>query len=306
MKDRVLFFNGKFLADSQPLLSIYDSSIASGDLIVEVARTYAGKLISLEEHIERLYRGIAKLELDMPLSRTEIIENTYKLLEINCSAEDRNIDWQIIYYVSRGLESSFGLFLEEDIAPNVIIISFPLNRRLSKMADNYVNGVKLFIVSQQLIPANVLPPEIKSRGRLDYKLARIEAKKLGGMGVLLDSNGLVMEATGAALFFVMGEKLYTAPLPHVVDSITRSLVFEVAKDNNIAVEEKCLTVTEAKNCEEAFVTSSIIGLMHARSIDDHQFTINTGRVTDRIAKGFEKRLGVNFTKQAIYCAGLEH
>ena len=54
-KERLVYFNGKFIPEYQAKISVYDSALMFGDMVFEMTRSFNKKHFKLKEHIERLY-----------------------------------------------------------------------------------------------------------------------------------------------------------------------------------------------------------------------------------------------------------
>lgn len=301
MKYRKVYLNGQIVNESDAVLSIHDTAISTGELIVEVTRTFNQKPYQLGKHLKRLQTGIRELDIDLNMSISDLTHLTNKLLKLNLPTEDKTVDWQIIHYVSRGLASSFQLFDTDLIQPSLVIVCIPLLKRVGKSAKKYTDGIDLVIPKQRAIPSQILSPQIKSRGRLDYLIARSQAKRIkpGSTAVLLDSNNHVIEGSGASLFFVFDKIIHTTPADKVVAGFTRELVLKLARRLNIPVRESLLTVNQAASAQEIFITSTVICLQHARTFNGD--LINHGRIgniTTRIRQTYIKEVGVDFVAQA--------
>ncbi len=301
MNKRLVYVSNRWVPESKARLSLFDTAIATGELAVEVTRTFHHKPFRLREHIKRLYTGLKELYIDPGLNMNDMIRVTEKTLQKNLSTAPHWVDWQIIHYISRGPAAVFELFPQKDLRPTVVIQCIPLDRRLGKMAKKYVDGIDLVVTPQRLIPADVLSPQIKSRGRLDYILARLQAKAIypGASGVLLDTNGYVVEGTGTSLFFVKYGKLYTAPSHKVLQGTTRHLIFILARKLSLPIIEKNLTVSEAAQADEIFETSTVICLVHARTFNGNPVgDTKSGPVTRTMRTAFIHTVGLDFVAQA--------
>ena len=53
MKQRVVYFNGKLVPESEAKISIYDSALMFGDMVFEMTRSFNKKQFKLREHLER-------------------------------------------------------------------------------------------------------------------------------------------------------------------------------------------------------------------------------------------------------------
>ena len=51
---RKVYFNGRYVEESEARVSIFDSALMSGDMCFEMTRTYKHKTFRLPHHLERL------------------------------------------------------------------------------------------------------------------------------------------------------------------------------------------------------------------------------------------------------------
>ena len=72
-KERIVYFNGKFVPESEAKISIYDSALMFGDMVFEMTRSYKGKHFKLEKHIDRLFDGLKILRIKLDLSKKELL-----------------------------------------------------------------------------------------------------------------------------------------------------------------------------------------------------------------------------------------
>ena len=66
--ERKVYFNGKFINESEAKISIYDSALMFGDMVFEMTRSFNGEQWKLRRHLERLYSGIKILRIQMQIS----------------------------------------------------------------------------------------------------------------------------------------------------------------------------------------------------------------------------------------------
>lgn len=299
--ERIAYLNGSFIQERDAHLSIFDSALATGEKVVEVTRTFNHIPYKLDQHLERLYRGLETLKIEPGISPESLSEITKETLDRNLKTQPENVDWQILQYVSKGPAAIFEIFPEEDLRPTILVHCIPLVNRIGKMAKKYTDGVDLVIVEQRAIPQDVISPQIKSNGRMDHVIGRLQAKELkpGSTGVLLDTNGLITEGTGTSLFFVDKSRIRTAPSSRVLTGITRDMIFDIAQKLHIPVEEADLTIADAENADEIFITSTVICQLHGRSFNDN--IINNGMlgpVTEKVRQAINEEVGLDFAKQA--------
>ena len=141
--------NNQIIPEEEAVVSVYDSSIVTGDRTTEVVRTFRGSLFELDKHIERLFLGMQEMDLEVPYTKEQLKNKTFQLLEMNKKNDVTHLEWEIIYIVTRGIETMYHLFDLKDCKVNVIILCFPLANRLQANVEKYHHGVKLLVSSQR-------------------------------------------------------------------------------------------------------------------------------------------------------------
>ena len=72
MNQRVVYFNGKFVPESEAKVSIYDSSLMFGDMVFEMTRSFNKQHFKLKEHIDRLFLGLKILRINLDISKKDL------------------------------------------------------------------------------------------------------------------------------------------------------------------------------------------------------------------------------------------
>ena len=104
-------------------------------------------------------------------------------------------------------------------------------------------------------------------------IKHIAEKKGFDDSLMLDSNGYVAESTGANIFFVKNNKLYTPIADCFLNGITRQTVIKLAKKNNIKIIEKRILPRELLKADEIFLTGTV-------SVKNLASTASTARLVD--------------------------
>src|SRR5690348_1590748 len=113
---RVVYFNGRFVPESEARVSIFDSALQVGDMAFEVTRTCRHAPFRLREHLHRLAHSMWALGIDPGLSLDELERITLDVLAKNLPTEADDVDWNIVHDVSRGPAAAFRkLFAPEDV-----------------------------------------------------------------------------------------------------------------------------------------------------------------------------------------------
>src|SRR5476651_1678310 len=90
--DLRIYLNGALVPRAEAKVSVFDAGFVLGDGVWEGLRLHKGRLLFLETHLERLYAGLAKIELDIGMTRealTAEIERTVAANGMTDGAQDR-------------------------------------------------------------------------------------------------------------------------------------------------------------------------------------------------------------------------
>ena len=101
-KDIKIYVNGKICSRTEASISVFDSGFLLGDGVWEGIRLLNGELVSLSEHLERLFFGAKQLDINIGCSREELVRIIHKTLNAN----DMTNDVHIRLIVSRGLKKT--------------------------------------------------------------------------------------------------------------------------------------------------------------------------------------------------------
>jgi branched-chain amino acid aminotransferase len=105
--------------------------------------------------------------------------------------------------------------------------------------------------------------------------------------VMLDTQGLVSEASGENVFIVRDGEIRTPPLPTILGGITRDAVLQVAHDKGIRVHETGITRDECYIADEMFLTGTAAEVTPIRELDHRPIGNGTrGPVTKTLQDAF--------------------
>ena len=259
----IVYFNGNFVSHEDVKVSPFDRAFLFADGVYEALRTYNGKLFRLDDHLKRLKYSLQ--EIDLSFNEFSSIENICrKLADINSIQTDYSIYLQI----SRGISFPRTHYYKDNISPNVFAFIKPISNN-SKEINNGVN----VILEKDL---RWLRCDIKSTSLLPAVMANQKAIKRGAFEAILHRDSFITEGSHTNFFGVKNNKLFTAPLSHyILDGVTRKVILELCKENNIDVVEEYIKVEDLKNFEEFFITGTTTEITPVVQID--KWIINNGK-----------------------------
>ncbi|MDP6039318.1 MAG: aminotransferase class IV [Candidatus Latescibacteria bacterium] len=300
MANRVVYFNGEWVSEREARVSIFDSALMFGDMAFEMTRTFNQKPFKLREHLERLYASLKLMEIDCGLTIDHMEQITLEGLKKNLSTEPDDMDWQIMHDVSRGVMGFYEPVFPEGVQPTVSINYWPMILHAGTSAVKYDAGIDLVIPAQQAVPAHLIDPKTKNRSRVYYQLANLQASRMNnGTPLLLDPDGYLTESTGANVFLVKNNVLYTPEPRNILLGVSRDTVIELAEKLNIPVVEKNMGRYEALMADEMFMTSTPFCMMHAATFEGQ--TIGDGKrgpIFTQLANAWKDLVDLDFVAQA--------
>jgi len=298
---RQVYINGKFVPETEAKVSIYDSALMFGDMVFEMTRSFNKEQFKLREHLERLYTGIKILRIPIKQTIDELQEICYKVQKINEPEFSKTDEHRLMINVSRGL---LGIYSKiGKLEPTVIVADFPLKWTVQGMGKLYNTGINMVITSQRAIPPYLLDPKIKSRSRLHYQLANIEASQFKGdnnWALLLDVDGFIAEGTGDNFFIVKDGVIITPKGHNVLRGISRDYIFDLAKQTKLKCIEKDIEPYDVYTSDEAFITGTPFCMLPVKSLNGLPI-INKSKllIADVLINFWSKNVGVDIRRQII-------
>jgi branched-chain amino acid aminotransferase len=303
--ERVAWFNGKIVGESEVLIPFRDQGFLRGDAVFDMTRSFNGNAFRLAEHIARLYRSLKYLDLDPGLSPTEMAAISEDVLERNRHLLALGEDYWLAQRISRGIARVPGDNWDH-YGPNVIVECVPLPLR--ERAKYFRDGIEVITPSLRRTPPDSLSPRAKMHQYLNLVLAdrEVKAQNSEAWAVLLDVNGNLAEGQGSNIFLVRDGGLLTPRERYVLPGVSRQATIELARRIEIACEEKDLDLYDAYTADECFLTSTSLCICGVRSLNGRTFAAGTvpGPITRQLTDAYKEMVGCDFVAQ--YLQRLEH
>ncbi|HSL33257.1 MAG TPA: aminotransferase class IV [Candidatus Limnocylindrales bacterium] len=247
-------------------LSAFDRGFLLGDGIFETLRARGGRPIEIAAHAARLRRSADGLLIPLPADvEARLAAGIAAVLAADGLAGPDD-DASVRITVSRGVYRGRGLLPPTEHPPATIVIqAWPVP---PTPAGHLENGLHLIASSVRRDPENPLAA-LKTTSRADYVFARIEAREAGGDDALfLTIDGFLSEATSANVFLVRGTELATPALAcAILPGTTRDWILRWAASAGLTATEGWLTTRDLREADEAFLSSSVAGILPVTSFD---------------------------------------
>ena len=228
----IIYINGAFHVRNEAKISVFDSGYLVGDGIWEGIRLTGGKLVFVEEHLNRLWQAAKATYISMAYSKDELIEIIYKTLEKNNMTDGVHIRVMI----TRGIKKTPSQDPRLTITgPNLVIIPE------YKMADesSKKSGLKLFTSTIRRGSPDYLDPKLNCHSKLHEVQALVQAIEAGAdEALMLDINGFVSTCNSTNFFMVKDGMVITSTDQYCMNGITRQKIIDLCIENNIPVDER--------------------------------------------------------------------
>ncbi|RKX35410.1 MAG: branched-chain-amino-acid transaminase, partial [Verrucomicrobia bacterium] len=266
-----------------------DHGLLYGDGIFEGIRLYKKCVFRLDAHLERLEFSARALLLNLPMSRDKFSDVVCEACRINGLE-----DGYIRLIVTRGI-GDLGLSPSTCPGPSVIVIADAIELYPPEI---YEEGLAIITVPTRRMSPAALDPGIKSLNYLNNVLAKIEAAQRGALeAIMLNDQGYVAECTGDNIFVVSKGRIMTPdPTSGALRGITRQVMFELAEDLGMPLEERNLTRYDVWNAEECFLTGTAAEVVPVVKVDGREIgDARPGPITKRFLDAFHQRVSTDGT-----------
>ena len=276
--------NGSLIKRHEAKISVFDSGFLLGDGVWEGIRLYNNQLVFKKEHLKRLFYGIKKLEIEMPITINELEKNIIKTIEAN----NMHTDVHIRVIVTRGIKKTPYQHPSANIGKaNIIII--PEHKTADP--EMYHRGIKLVSVSTIRSIPDIQDPKINSLSKFNCIQACIEAANKGGdEGLMSDINGYISTCNSTNFFIFKKKTVITSKGKYCLNGVTRGAIIKICTENNIPILLENFKIEDVYNAEAAFVTGTFAGVIPVTQIDNHRFDPKHSSIIDHLFKLYKDKI----------------
>ena len=277
-----IYINGSFYHRDEAKISVYDSGFLMGDGIWEGLRLVNNKWIFIDEHIDRLFEGCKAIDLDIKMTKEDIVNALDETKAINNMSNEVHARLMI----TRGNKTKpFQQPHLSESGINIVIIM-----EHSKPSID-VKNITLVTVPQVRGMPMSQDPKLNSHSKLNCILACIQANKLGAdEALMLDPLGFVNTTNSCNFFIVKNNQVWTSTGDYCMNGVTRQNIINLCKENDIPIYEKNFSLVDVYSADEAFITGTLGSLTNVISIDNRKIGIDSNPVTDTLRKYYKKLL----------------
>lgn len=277
-----IYINGDFLSRENAKISVFDSGYLVGDGVWEGIRLHHGKLVFINEHLDRLWSAMKTIGINLELTKNELVEKIQSVIDINEMIDNVHIRVMI----TRGIKKTPSQDPRLTISgPNLVIIA----EHKKASTETKENGVTLFTSTIRRGSPDYLDPKLNCHSKLHEVQALMQALEAGAdEALMLDINGNVSTCNATNFFIVRKGEVWTSTGEYCMNGITRAKVIEACKRYNIVCHQKNFSLYDVYSADEAFVTGTFGGLTPVIKIDGKQIGNGKyGEMTNTLSGHYE-------------------
>lgn len=256
---KFVYINDTFLPAADAKISIFDRGLLFADAIYEVNAILDKKLLDFNNHMERLQSSIQKLAINYKVDKEKLFNVHKRLIELNELQEG-----SIYCQISRG-QGDRNFIYSDDMPANIFM--FTKTQKIDKAMDE-IEPSKVISVPD----GRWCRRDIKTVQLLYSSMQKTLAQKHGAQDTIFyDEDGYITECSSSNFHILTADKkLITPPLSDkLLPGITRARIIKMAPDLGYSVEERPITINEAKSIAVSAFTSSATSLLQPiQQIDD--------------------------------------
>ena len=255
---RMIYINGEYVSEKDAVVSIFDRGFLMADAVYEVTAVIDGKMVGFDGHWARLQNSLGELQLACPLTRAEMLAIHRELITRN------NLTHGGVYVqITRGNPGDRD-YIIADMTPTIVLFTQdspdPINDSDADKGWRVMTAPDLRWRRRDIKSVQLLYPS----------LVKTEAVRQGFDDAWLIEDGAITEGTSNNAYIIKDGVIITRALSHdILHGVTRANLLAYAEARQMKLEIRPFTLTEAKNADEAFVTSASAYVMPVVSIDGH-------------------------------------
>jgi branched-subunit amino acid aminotransferase/4-amino-4-deoxychorismate lyase len=233
----------------------------------------------LEQHVNRLISSAAALDLQMPASFEAGLESTANDIRAAIGqllSASRLTDARVRLTMTPGAVPRPGQTIEHPAPPTVLITASPVQ---PYPEEHYRHGMRVCICPYQQSVHDPLAGH-KTLGYLPRLLGmKHAAERQCNEALWFTIDNHLAEGSFCNVFLWHEGTLLTPPTQTpILAGIVRGCVLELARRENLPVDERPIDIETLLAAQEVFLTASIMEVMPVTAIEKH--VVGSGRVGD--------------------------
>lgn len=236
--------------------------------IYEVIRVVDGIPLFLEDHLKRMRESARIIDYQIERADKEIEGDIRELILQN---KIENLNVKLLCTDIEKLGQVFLIYFIKSFYPP---------------EEYYEKGIHTILFHHKRENPNAKVQMISFREEVAKQLDEKKAFE----ALLVNEEGYIPEGSRSNMFFVKGDKIYTAPKGDVLLGITRKYILKVCEELNIKVVEENIHVEDLDKLDGAFMSGTSVNVLPIATIGDIELDSVNNRIIKAINKGYANKM----------------
>lgn len=275
----VTTINGKQVSGDGAKISVFDNALLHAEGLFETFLACDNRVLFLDEHLDRLYRGAKVIDLTPPVNRDKLA----RWMKATVAAHPARIKKLRLTITSGEAPKWVGIQGKPQVILSAAPHTIPTQPFRLQVSD--------FRVDQD--------SEFRRIKTISYAIHAAALKRACQDGfddaLLINQRGRVAEVTSANIFWRRGRAVYTPPLSAgCLEGVTRYVVLNSAKKHGVRIIERAESLERMITADEVFISSSlklVIGvseIVHGRK----RFRFASGDTARQLSEWLRRVAGI--------------
>jgi branched-chain amino acid aminotransferase len=269
----VVLINGRQVPRAQAKVSVFDNALLYAEGLFETFLAVEDRVIFLDEHLDRLYKGAGVIDVQLPVDRQTLSRWMKRTVKLHPAGIKK-----LRLTVTSG-ESARWVGVQG--RPQVILAAAPHEMPASPFR---------LLASDLRVDQTSVFRRIKTISYAIHASALKRARQQGfDDALLLNGAGEVAEITSANIFWVKNGRVFTPPLSAgCLEGVTRRMILQNADEYGLTITETSDQLSGVLAADEAFISSSLKLVVGVSEImhDGIRYSLPAGPVTKLLASRF--------------------
>ncbi len=243
--DSKAYLNGRYAPLAELQVSVMDRGFLFGDGVYELVPVYDRQPFRLTEHLRRLAKSLAAVEIPDPHPLAEWTRVVEQII-----ASQEFADQSVYLQVTRGPAWPRNHAFPREVLPTVFVYAEPLLPPAPELVLHGVTAVSATDIRWSRC-------NIKACSLIANVLLKQMAVEANAAEVILLRDGLLIEGGASNVFLVQsGVILAPPPSSKMLTGITYDVVQELARTHGMPLVLREITEAELRSADEVWITSS--------------------------------------------------
>jgi Branched-chain amino acid aminotransferase/4-amino-4-deoxychorismate lyase len=221
--------------------------------VYEVVRVMDGKVLFLDDHLERFFQSFKILDVVFGQNEAQIRKQLELVVQANHLGAG-NVKFMTV------IDKEFE---RQDFIFQVISHSYPTEQQ-------YKNGVAVATLVASRISPNAKVQNDSLRDVTDRMISEKNVYEI----ILIHPDGLVTEGSRSNIFMIKEGIVKTPRLGDVLPGVTRKNVIKACNYLNLSCMEADVTHDELLGMDAVFITGTSPKVLPVNAVDGHPFDVN--------------------------------